>query len=215
MKISEIGINLIKKWEGYGGAAYKCPSGVWTIGYGHTSGVREGMTCTKEQAEKWLIDDVGTAEKAVMSYDSVYNWHQNQFDALVSFTFNCGAGNLNNLTQKGTRTIEQIAAKILEYNKSNGKTLTGLVNRRKEEQKLFLLPDAKQEYYPSYTGSSVRIDEVFHAVGADADYNWTAPAPYLRRKPIATVNHVINYKGSAADNLRLIKLAKEGRLKRV
>ena len=137
MKISDIGLSLIKKYEGCRLTAYKCPADVWTIGYGHTNGVTEGMTITQGQADAYLQEDVAWAEKAVNKYMDTYKWNQNQFDALVSFTFNCGAGNLNKLLRDGCRTIAEISEKILSYNKANGEVLPGLERRRAEERALF------------------------------------------------------------------------------
>ena len=135
MKTSQNGIDLIKKYEGCHLTAYKCPAGVWTIGYGHTSGVKEGMKITREQAEEFLKQDLEKYEKYVLAYVK-HPLDQNQFDALVSFTYNCGAGNLKTLVNN--RTLEQIADAILLYNKGGGQVLQGLVKRRKEEQALFL-----------------------------------------------------------------------------
>lgn len=136
MNISQKGLDLIKKYEGCHLEAYLCPAGKWTIGYGHTSGVKKGMKITQEQADQYLMQDCASAVKAVNVLGR--NLNQNQFDALVSFTFNCGAGNLKTLCHN--RTLGVISEKILLYNKSGGKTLTGLVRRRKEEQALFLTP---------------------------------------------------------------------------
>lgn len=137
MKISNTGLSMIKKYEGCRLTAYRCPAGVWTIGYGHTSGVKEGLTITHDQADAYLLEDVAWAEKAVSKYMDTYKWNQNQFDALVSFTFNCGSGNLKTLLRDGCRTIAEISEKILAYNKANGETLPGLERRRAEEKKLF------------------------------------------------------------------------------
>lgn len=137
MNISKNGLDIIKKYEGLHLEAYLCPSGVWTIGYGHTSGVKKGMKITLEQAEEYLMKDCTAAVKAVNALGR--NLAQNQFDALVSFTFNCGAGNLKTLCHN--RTLAVIAEKILLYNKSGGKVLSGIVKRRKEEQALFLKSD--------------------------------------------------------------------------
>lgn len=137
MKISSVGLSLIKKFEGCRLTAYRCPAGVLTIGYGHTKSVTDGMTITHEQSEAYLLEDVVWAEKAVNDYMDTYNWNQNQFDALVSFTFNCGAGNLKTLLRDGCRTIAEISEKIPAYNKANGETLPGLVRRRAEEKVLF------------------------------------------------------------------------------
>lgn len=137
MNISNTGLALIKKFEGLRTTSYQCSANVWTIGYGHTAGVKKGQTCTVAQAEAWLKQDVATAEKAVSSYAS-YKWNQNEFDALTSFTFNCGSGNLKALTASGTRSKAVIADKLLLYNKAAGVTIQGLVNRRKEERALFV-----------------------------------------------------------------------------
>lgn len=135
MKTSQEGIRLIEEFEGLRLTAYQDSVGVWTIGYGHTKNVKKGMAITKEQAEHYLIQDVAKAEKNVNSFGSIYCWTQNQFDALVSFAFNIGS--INQLTAYGARTIPQISAKILEYNKAGGKVLEGLNRRRKAEKLLF------------------------------------------------------------------------------
>lgn len=137
MKISENGLSMIKRYEGCRLTAYKCPAGVWTIGYGHTSGVKEGMTITQAQANAYLQADVAWAEEAVNKYMDTYRWNQNQFDALVSFTFNCGTGNLKTLLRDGCRTIAEISEKIPAYNQADGEVLPGLVRRRAEERLLF------------------------------------------------------------------------------
>lgn len=137
LTISNTGLNLIKKFEGCVLKAYQDSAGVWTIGYGHTLGVKNGQVITQVQAEEYLKSDCATAESAVNSYNSKYNWNQNQFDALVSFTFNCGSGNLKTLLQNGTRTITQISAMITAYNKAGGKVLSGLTKRRNAEKELF------------------------------------------------------------------------------
>lgn len=136
MKISNEGLELIKSFEGCHLTAYRCPAGIPTIGYGHTKGVSLGMTITQSQADAYLREDCAKAENNVCSFASKYNWTQNEFDALVSFAYNVGS--INQLTANGTRTKETIAKKILEYNKSGGRVLNGLVRRRKAEQELFL-----------------------------------------------------------------------------
>lgn len=228
MKTSSKGVSLIKQFEGCRLKAYKCPAGVWTIGYGHTAGVKAGDIITQETAESYLRNDLVIYEKAVMNYDGIYHFNQNQFDALVSFTYNCGAGNLKNLTQSGKRTIAQISEKLLLYNKAGGVTLLGLQRRRTAEKVLFDTPikldkietpiksdKTDSKYYPKYTGDSPRVDEVLSAIGANADYDMTQTRPYLRRKPIATANGIKKYTGTAAQNIKIIKLAKDGKLRRV
>ena len=138
MKASQRGINLIKQFEGVRLTAYKCPAGVYTIGYGHTRGVQRGMKITEEEASVYLTADLLNSEKAVERYDSVYHWNQNEFDALVSFTFNCGAANLRSLLRNGRRNRSQIAETLPLYRKAGGKVLKGLERRRAAEKALFL-----------------------------------------------------------------------------
>lgn len=136
MKTSQNGIDLIKKYEGCRLESYKCPAGVWTIGYGHTSGVKDGQKITQAQADAYLISDLEKFEKKVEKYNAKYSWTQNEFDALVSFAFNIGS--IDQLTANGTRERSIIAEKFLLYNKAAGKVLSGLTKRREEERKLFL-----------------------------------------------------------------------------
>lgn len=136
--ISTNGIDLVKKFEGLQLKAYKAlpTERYYTIGYGHYGAdVTKGMVITKEQAEKLLYNDLNNAINHVNSYMSKYDFNQNQFDALVSFTYN--VGNINQLTKNGTRSLTQISAMIPSYVKSGGKTIQGLVNRRKAEKELF------------------------------------------------------------------------------
>ena len=219
MKTSSKGVSLIKSFEGCRLKAYKCPAGVWTIGYGHTAGVIEGDTITQEQADEYLRNDLAKYEKAVLNYDGIYHFNQNQFDALVSFTYNCGVGNLKNLTQNGKRTLAQISVKILLYNKAGGVVLRGLQRRRAAEKELFdtIIESDKADvkYYPQYTGGSPMVDEVLSAIGANSDYDMIQTKAYLRRKPIAIANNIKNYTGTAEQNNKIIKLAKDGKLRRV
>ncbi len=140
LSISNNGLNLIKRFESCKLTAYKAVNTekYWTIGWGHYGpDVRQGQTITQSQADAYLKSDCATAEKAVNRYSGKYHWNQNQFDALVSFTFNCGIGNLNTLLNNGNRAISEISAKITAYNKSGGKILKGLVTRRETEKELF------------------------------------------------------------------------------
>lgn len=135
MKTSQTGINLIKQFEGCRLTAYKCPAGVWTIGYGHTAGVKQGQRITAAQAENYLREDLEKYEKKVEKYSS-YGWNQNEFDALVSFAYNVGS--IDQLTANGTRSRAVIADKMLSYNKATGKVLAELTRRRQAERQLFL-----------------------------------------------------------------------------
>ena len=140
-KIGQAGLALIKQYEGCRLAAYRRAAGVWTIGYGHTAGVHSGMTITQAQADAYLQQDIAKFEGYVNNPAYVpitANLNQNQFDALVSFAFNLGAGNLRKLC-KG-RTAAQIAQAMTQYCKANGKVLAGLKRRRAAEQALFNKP---------------------------------------------------------------------------
>lgn len=135
------GLALIKQFEGCRLKAYKPFSyeKYWTIGWGHYGAdVVQGQTMTQAQADATLVSDLKKYERYVL--DKAYcpitaQLTQNQFDALVSFTYNCGAGCLKTLC-KG-RTAAQIAAKLPLYNKSGGKAIAGLTRRRMAEQELF------------------------------------------------------------------------------
>lgn len=139
--IGKEALEMIKQFEGCRLTAYKCPAGVWTIGYGHTAGVKEGQTITQAQADAYLISDCQKFADYVDNPAYVpitASINDNQRDALISFAFNCGAGGLKTLC-KG-RTAAQISSAILLYNKAGGTVLPGLVKRRKAEQELFNRP---------------------------------------------------------------------------
>jgi lysozyme len=160
MIISERGLDLIKDFEGYlrplkdgGCIAYRCPAGVWTIGWGCTKGVKAGMTWTKQQAVEGLRRELAECEAAVTRMVTA-PIHQHQFDALVSFAYNCGIGALQKSTilRKLNRgDVEGAAAAFEMWNKAtvNGKrvVLRGLARRRAAEKALFLTPpdDAEPE----------------------------------------------------------------------
>lgn len=135
-------IELIKKYEGFRAKAYRCPAGVLTIAYGHTSGVKEGDTVTQAQAESLLYDDIAPVYIKVASYDNKYHWNNNEFCALLSFGYNLGVNCIDQLTNMGTRSKAEITDAILKYKYANGNILTGLVNRRQEERALFITPVA-------------------------------------------------------------------------
>lgn len=136
MNISQRGISLIQEFEGCKLTAYRCPAGVWTIGYGHTKGVHQGMVITQAQADQFLWQDmvefVGYTNRQSMTFGP----NQNQFDALVSFCYNCGPGTLNRLVNG--KNSQQVASDLLLYNKAGGKVLPGLERRRRAERDLFL-----------------------------------------------------------------------------
>jgi len=134
-------VNIIKKHEGLRLEAYlPTPNDVWTIGYGHTHTTKQGMKITKAQADKLLYMDIAWAEEAVNTLVKV-PLTQNQFDALVSFVFNVGAGAFSKSTllrflNMGDYT--NAAAQFLRWNRQKGKVLNGLTRRRQEERELFL-----------------------------------------------------------------------------
>ena len=209
MKTSKNGIELIKCFESFSPKACKClaTEKYYTIGYGHYGkDVKENQTITKEQADELLQKDLESFEKKVNKYNGIYNFNQNQFDSLVSFCYN--VGNIDQLTAKGTRTIKEISEKILAYNKSGGKVINGLTNRRKKEQELFNTPCM---YYTKYIGNSTNLDMILKSIGVEDKY-LHFPG---RRKPLAKKNGLKNYKGSLSENMKLIELAKQGKLKRV
>lgn len=141
MAISERGVELVAKYEGCRLHAYKCPAGVWTIGYGHTAGVQPGDTLPSQERAKVLLKEdlakyAASVNNCVKKGLITFPLNQNQFDALTSFCYNCGAGNLQKLV-KG-RNAAEVADKLLAYNKGGGKVLAGLTRRREEERALFL-----------------------------------------------------------------------------
>ena len=139
MNISQEGISLIKKFEGCELEAYKCAAGVWTIGYGHTKDVKEGNSITKEEAESMLVhelqeycSDVDIAVKVDLK--------QNEFDSLVSWTYNLGPTNLNSSTMLRVLNEgkhDEVPAQMKRWNKASGQVKQGLVRRREAEALMF------------------------------------------------------------------------------
>ena len=139
MKISERGLALIKEFEGLRLKAYLDSVGVPTIGYGHTSGVQMGDTCSPEQAEQWLKEDCTDAEDCV-NFEVSFALTQNEFDALVSFVFNLGCGNFRKSTLRRKLLDGDHDGAALEFrrwDKAGGQVLDGLIRRRYAESKLF------------------------------------------------------------------------------
>jgi len=141
MVISEQGLILIKHYEGLRLNRYRCPSGFWTIGYGHLWKEGEPLSITVEQANIYLSKiDIANSIDAVNGLIHV-PLTQGQFDALVSFVFNLGYGNLHYSTLRMKLNREEYLDAALEFPrwcKSNGYTLKGLLRRRYSEQILFL-----------------------------------------------------------------------------
>src|SRR6185295_17828064 len=112
---NQAGIELIESFEGLRLTSYQDSVGVWTIGYGHTRGVRSGQTITQQQAQAFLQQDLGVAEAAVNGHNLTLT--ANQFAALVSFTFNLGGGNLNKLLNQGLAAVPN---RILLFDHAGG-----------------------------------------------------------------------------------------------
>jgi len=142
-KTNDLGLQLIKDFEGLALDPYRCPGAVWTIGYGHTRTVREGMTVTKEEAERLLKSDLEVVESAIHKLVNV-PLTSNQFSALASFVFNLGVGNFERSTMLRLLNrgwYEQVPTQLLRWNKTKGKVLKGLTSRRIAEGRLWNMPD--------------------------------------------------------------------------
>lgn len=137
--LSENGYELIEKFEGLRLKSYKCPAGVWTIGYGHTKTAKPNMRIDIETARQLLQSDVKRFENYVnRRITSTIN--QNQFDALVDHSFNIGSiyGNLYRYVISGKHHLA--AEQLKKYNKAGGKVLNGLVRRANARSELYSKP---------------------------------------------------------------------------
>lgn len=145
MKISEQGLSLIKEFEGCRLEAYQDSVGIWTIGFGWTHEVNQkiicsGMKITMEMANNLLIDGLEKYEQGVESRVKI-TINQNQFDALVDFSYNLGVGALANSTllkKLNAGDYQAAADEFVKWNKAGGKVLSGLTRRRQAERMLFL-----------------------------------------------------------------------------
>jgi len=140
MKVSNNGINLVKRFEGLELKAYRDSVGILTIGYGHTHAVKAGDIITGEQADAFLREDLQVAELTVNTNVKV-KLTQGQFDALVSFVFNLGSGNFVKSTLIKKLNAGDYAGAADEFGKwvnAGGKKLSGLVKRRAAEREVFL-----------------------------------------------------------------------------
>ena len=144
MKISKEGIDFIAHFEGFRSEIYRDAAGYPTIGYGHL--LKEGEErkfrkgITRSEGKELLRNDAADAERAVNSYVKV-PLNQSQFDALVSFTFNLGAGNLKNSTllkKLNNNDYRGAADELLRWVRAGGRVLAGLQRRRAAERKMFL-----------------------------------------------------------------------------
>ena len=139
MKISKEGVALIKKFEGCKLESYYDAVDVLTIAYGRTKAVKAGDTCTQEQADAWLEEELHEYGGYVNKYVEV-PLEQHHFDSLVSWVYNLGPTNLKSSTLLkvlNDKDYEGVPAQIKRWNKAGGKILEGLVRRREAEAKLF------------------------------------------------------------------------------
>lgn len=140
LKLNTAGFSLIKMFEGLRLTAYQDSVGIWTIGYGHTAGVKPGQVITSSEAENLLIKDIASTEAGVRKLVPAA-CTENQFSALVCFAFNVGVGSLSKSTLLKkfiAGDIQGAADEFLRWNKAGGKALPGLTNRRVAERQLFL-----------------------------------------------------------------------------
>ena len=139
MRVSDICFNKIQEFEGLRLTAYKCPAGVWTIGFGHTKGVKMGQTITKAQAETLLRGDLLPCEEYVRGLNLELT--QGQFDALVDFCFNLGTAALqrSTLLQKIRTKADELTIRneFAKWVNAGGVRLQGLVKRRAWEADRF------------------------------------------------------------------------------
>lgn len=152
MRTGEKGIALIKKMEGCELEAYKCPAGIWTIGYGHTTAagepdVTEGMKITQREAAVILKQDLRKFEDAINRLVKV-ELSQSQFDALVSFVFNIGAGAFAKSTllkKLNAGDYDAVPSELAKWSKAGKKVLKGLVARRAAEAALWSEDDQDRD----------------------------------------------------------------------
>lgn len=159
MRTSNKGIELIKSFEGIKTKAYLCPAGVWTIGYGHTKNVQKNDTCTMAQAIAFLKEDLRVFECAIDDLVKV-ELNQNQFDALISFVYNVGAGAFKDSTMRKFINAGHFPLAAGQFDRwvyAKNVKLEGLVRRRAAEKKLFLSPVSNSNNYKVIaTGLNVR-----------------------------------------------------------
>ena len=174
LKLSQNGIRILKNFEGVRLTAYKCTAGKWTIGVGHTGSVdgvaiHSGMKITEAKCDELLKTDIVRFENTVNNKCKNLNLNQNEFDALVSFTFNLGEGGLATLIKN--RNKKQIADALLLYNKSGGKVTQGLVTRRQKERELFLTPCTDNDNVVENTAKTNNDNTLPYKVKTTSDLN--------------------------------------------
>lgn len=139
-KVSDIGLDAIRSFEGLYLTAYRCPAGILTIGYGHTSCVHSGDIISLDDAERLLLDDLTQIESRI---NSEFPWlNQDQFDAIASFIFNVGWLRFRSSTLYA-RLIDHaapdmVARQVIRWTLVNGKKMYGLCRRRAWEANAYL-----------------------------------------------------------------------------
>ena len=139
MKVSQDCVELVKHFEGFEATAYLCPANVWTIGYGRTRNVKEGDRITAPQAERAFLEELEEFKHQVLNSVKV-ELKQNELDALTSWTYNLGVGNLKSSTllkKLNAGNKSEVPAEMIRWNKANGKVLAGLTKRREAEAELW------------------------------------------------------------------------------
>lgn len=139
--MSDYAFERLKEFEGLRLTSYMCAGGKWTIGYGHTKGVREGQRIDKRTAEKYLQQDIEYFEGFLAKEPYAEEITQGQWDALVSFIFNLGVGNYlsSTLRKKIMRDVDEpsIPDEFRRWVHSNGKVQPGLLKRREWEAQMY------------------------------------------------------------------------------
>ena len=146
MKISENGLELIKKFEGCETTAYQDSVGVWTIGFGHTKGVEEGQTCSIEDAESMLANEMDEYEGYINNMVKV-DLQQHEFDSLVAWVYNLGPTNLSESTMLKVLNggqFDRVPDEMNRWTRAGGEILEGLVRRRQAESLMFQNLDWRQ-----------------------------------------------------------------------
>jgi lysozyme len=186
MKLSDDGYRLIRSFEGYHKRlpdgrclAYRCPANKWTIGYGCTEGVKEGMIWTEAEAEENLRKEIAKFEAGVTRLVTT-EINQNEFDSLTSFAYNCGLGALKKsaLLKKLNKGDKIGAAReFAKWRRGGGRVLPGLVSRRERETALFLKPVVQPEepYMPQEVAKVTEVSKPVVAVGAATVATVAAP----------------------------------------
>ncbi len=188
-KICEEGLQLVKRCEGLKTEAYRCPAGVWTIGYGHTHSVKHGMSISEAEAEDLLCKDLEECGRDVERLVSV-ELTDNQFAALTSFVFNVGAGSLAQSTllrRLNARQYDAVPVELAKWVKATNPktgqkvTLPGLVTRRAAEGELWLKTDSDDPFL-----SSPDMPQSVHADESRVAYEITARSGLKLREGAGT-----------------------------